>query len=82
MSLQFSTENYENLKIFEDILLKSLNGVLEMHEKIKISWSESFSGEDHMITNMDAKFIAQQYLVKKLNHSLLENNINSKKNKI
>lgn len=82
MNLQFSTENHEDLIIFEDILLKSLNGVLKMHEKIKISWSESFSGEDHIITNMDAKFVAQQYLVQKLNHSLLENKIPNRKHKV
>jgi len=80
--LNFSTNSYEDLEDFEKILLRSLNGVLKVSDKIRISWSESYSGADELITNMDSKFIHQHYLFQTLNETLSTNSNSAKKMKI
>lgn len=80
--LNFSTNNYQDLEDFEQILLRSLNGVLKVSDKIRISWSESYSGADELITNMDSNFIHQHYLYQTLNETLSTNSNSSKKMKI
>lgn len=82
LTLNFSTDSYENLEIFEKIVLRSLNGVMRVSEKIKITWSESYSGADELITNMDAKFIHQYYLYNTLSETLETNTPKPRKNKI
>ncbi len=82
LRLNFSTESYEELERFEKILLNSIAGVIKVADKIKIRWTESFNGEDELITNMDAKFINKQYLHETLRETLQNNQNKNKRHKI
>ncbi len=82
LKLNFSTETYEDLEKFEKIILKSLKGVVKVQDKIKLRWTDSFYGEDQLLTNMDAKFILQQYLHETLNEDLKKNETKPRKNKV
>jgi hypothetical protein len=80
--LYFSTDTYENLEKAEKILLTALKGVLEVSEKIRLTWSESYHGEDELSTNMDAKFVHQYYMYHNLNDTLDSNEVKPKRPKV
>lgn len=81
--LNFSTDTYENLEKVEKILLTALKGVLEVSHKINMSWSEDYhTGENILMTNMNAKFVHQYYMFHNLHDTLDTNNSKGKRNKI
>ncbi len=80
--LNFSTNNVKDLELFETIALRALNGVLQVSDKIKLKWTDSYYGDNELITNMDEKFIYQQYLHQTLNETLDINKQKTRKNKI
>lgn len=78
IEILFSTDNQENLIIFENIYLTLLESVLKVSDQIMVTWNEDYhSGENTLITNMNAQFINKHYL-----HSKLNNKLDSKTTKI
>jgi hypothetical protein len=83
VTLNFSTDTYENLEKAEKIILTALKAVLEVSQKIRINWSENYhTGADELSTNMNAKFVHQYYMYHNLNDSLDTNSSKPKRNKI
>lgn len=82
ITLQFSTNTSEELETFEKVFSTALSGILKITEKIHLNWSDSWSGEQELITNMDAKFVHKQYLHQFLNETLELNPQKGRKNKL
>jgi hypothetical protein len=82
IKLDFSTDSYQNLEKFEEILLTALTGVLQVSEKIKMTMTDPYHGAPELITNMNAKFVHQYYLYHKLHDTLDSNAQKAKKPKI
>lgn len=70
ITLKFSSESFEDLETFKTILLTALKGVLSVSDKINLKLEDTYSGENELDTNMDAKFVHQHYLFHDLHNSL------------